>query len=75
MGLSPTWFCSLDVDYCRCALQLMKDNPADFLRRVSIICLEDALLHPDMPLLVWLMCAQAKGEQQLLSLLLLLLLL
>ncbi|KAL0055001.1 hypothetical protein WJX82_005601 [Trebouxia sp. C0006] len=45
----------------RCALQLMKDNPADFLRRVSIICLEDALLHPDMPFLVWLMCAQAKG--------------
>lgn len=45
----------------RCALQLMKDNLADFLRRVSIICLEDALLHPDMPLLVWLMCAQAKG--------------
>ncbi|KAL0035771.1 hypothetical protein WJX77_002248 [Trebouxia sp. C0004] len=45
----------------RCALQLMKANPADFLRRVSIICLEDALLHPDMPLLVWLMCAQTKG--------------
>ena len=75
MGLSPSWFCSLAVDQCRCALQLMKDNPADFLRRVSIICLEDALLHPDMPFLVWLMCAQAKGEQQLLSLLLLQLLL
>ena len=45
----------------RCALQLMKDNAGEFLRRVSIICLEDALLHPEMPLLVWLMCAQAKG--------------
>ena len=39
----------------------MKDNAGQFLRRVSIICLEDAMLHPDMPLLVWLMCAQAKG--------------
>ena len=45
----------------RCALQLMKDNAGEFLRRISIICLEDAILHPDMPLLVWLMCAQAKG--------------
>ncbi len=45
----------------RCALQLMKDNPGEFLRRVSIVCLEDAVLHPDMPLLVWLMCAHAKG--------------
>lgn len=39
----------------------MKVNAGEFLRRVSIICLEDAVLHPDMPLLVWLMCAQAKG--------------
>jgi len=46
----------------------MKDNPADFLRRASIICLEDALLHPDMALLVWLMCAQAKGHLLLLLL-------
>lgn len=45
----------------RCALQLMRDNAGEFLRRISIICLEDAMLHPDMPLLVWLMCAQAKG--------------
>ncbi|KAL3133249.1 hypothetical protein ABBQ38_007132 [Trebouxia sp. C0009 RCD-2024] len=44
----------------RCALQLMKDNAGEFLRRISIICLEDAILHPEMPLLVWLMCAQAK---------------
>ena len=39
----------------------MQENAAEFLRRVSIICLEDAVLHPDMPLLVWLMCAHAKG--------------
>ena len=48
----------------------MKDNVADFLRRVSIICLEDALLHPDMPLLLWLMCAQAKGHSLMLKLML-----
>ena len=39
----------------------MKDNAGEYLRRICIICLEDAILHPDMPLLVWLMCAQAKG--------------
>lgn len=30
-------------------------------RRLPIICLEDALLHPGLPLLMWLMAAQAKG--------------
>lgn len=49
------------VNACRCALQLLVDNSADFLRRASIICLEDALLHPSLPVLVWLMCAHAKG--------------
>lgn len=45
----------------RCALHLIKDDASDFLRRCSIICLEDTVLHPDLPLLVWLMAAQAKG--------------
>ena len=30
-------------------------------RRLPIICLEDVLLHPGLPLLTWLMAAQAKG--------------
>ena len=29
--------------------------------RLPIICLEDVLLHPGLPLLTWLMAAQAKG--------------
>lgn len=39
----------------------MKEDPSDFLRRCCIICLEDAVLHPAFPLLVWLMAANAKG--------------
>lgn len=38
-------------------------EPAEFLRRFSIIMLEDSLLAPSLPLLVWLMMAQAKGFQ------------
>ena len=53
--------CKPVMQSCRCALQLLLDSSADFLRRVSIICMEDALLHPSLPVLVWLMCAQAKG--------------
>ena len=32
-------------------------------RRLPIICLEDVLLHPGLPLLTWLMAAQAKGYE------------
>ena len=46
---------------CRVALHLLKEDASEFLRRCSIICLEDAILHPQLPLLVWLMCAAAKG--------------
>lgn len=45
---------------CRCALQLLKDDAGELLRRLSIICLEDAILHPELPLIVWLMMAHAK---------------
>ena len=38
----------------------MKDDAGELLRRLSIICLEDAMLHPDLPLVVWLMAAHAK---------------
>ena len=38
----------------------MKDDAGELLRRLSIICLEDAVLHPRLPLVVWLMAAHAK---------------
>ena len=40
---------------------LLKASPADALRRAAIVCLEDAVLHPHLPVVVWLMMAQAKG--------------
>ena len=48
---------------CRCALQLLKDDPGELLRRLSIICLEDAILHPRLPVVVWLMVAHSKVRQ------------
>ncbi|PNW88847.1 hypothetical protein CHLRE_01g047350v5 [Chlamydomonas reinhardtii] len=36
-------------------------GPQQLLRRLSIICVEDSLLHPGLQLVVWLMAAQAKG--------------
>ena len=45
---------------CRCALHLLKEDASELLRRLSIICLEDAILHPHLPLIVWLMAAQSK---------------
>jgi len=45
---------------CRVALALLKEAPEEFLRRITIICLEDALLHPGLPLLVWATAAQVK---------------
>ncbi|KAK9915160.1 hypothetical protein WJX75_005443 [Coccomyxa subellipsoidea] len=45
----------------RVALHLLKLDASELLRRACIICLEDALLHPSLPLLVWLMAAVPKG--------------
>lgn len=45
----------------RCAVHLLKEDPNELLRRSVIICLEDALLHPAVPLLAWLTAAAAKG--------------
>jgi hypothetical protein len=45
----------------RIALCLLKDQPGELLRRLSIICVEDALLHPALPLVVWLMAAQVNN--------------
>lgn len=49
---------------CRTALAMLLLKPADFLRRLPIIMVEDALIHPDsFVFLVWLMCASSKGYQ------------
>ena len=45
----------------RVAHALLTVSPADLLRRCLVICLEDSLLHPQLPALVWLMCAQPRG--------------
>lgn len=41
------------------ALELLKDpkTAEALLRRLCIICLEDGLLHPHLPLVVWAMAA------------------
>jgi hypothetical protein len=49
----------------RLALYLLKE-PASceaLLRRLSIICLEDGLLHPQLPLVVWAMLAVVRGAR------------
>lgn len=45
----------------RTSLHLMKLDFVVFLRRWSIIMIEDAILHIHYPVLVWLMCAVSKG--------------
>jgi hypothetical protein len=42
-------------------MHLLKTDAAEFLRRFTIIVLEDCVLHPALPLLVWLMVAHSKG--------------
>ena len=45
----------------RCALALLHGHPAECLRRLAVIAVEDATAHPATPLLVWFMAAQSKG--------------
>ena len=35
--------------------------PEDGLRRLPIVCIEDTVLHPSLPLIVWFMAAHSKG--------------
>jgi hypothetical protein len=44
----------------RVAMELADKSLGDLLRRLPIIIIEDSTLHPDMPLLVWLMMAASK---------------
>jgi hypothetical protein len=41
--------------------RLMRLSMVDFLRRIPVICIEDSLLHPALPILLWLMIAVTKG--------------
>ncbi|CAL5221155.1 g3294 [Coccomyxa viridis] len=45
----------------RCAQRLLQSEPGELLRRACVISVEDALLHPQLPLLAFLMAATAKG--------------
>ena len=45
----------------RTAMEIIDKNLGELLRRLPIIILEDSFLHPDFPLLVWLMAAESKG--------------
>jgi len=44
----------------RVAMELADKSWSDLIRRVPIIILEDAIIHNDFPLLVWLMVADSK---------------
>ena len=46
---------------CRLAYELLKASPNDLLRRLPIIMVEDASMHPGMPVLVFCMLADSKG--------------
>ncbi|KAK3279238.1 hypothetical protein CYMTET_12866 [Cymbomonas tetramitiformis] len=45
----------------RSALHLLAVDPQEALRRLAIIVLEDATLHPSFPVITWLTAAYAKG--------------
>jgi hypothetical protein len=42
-------------------MELMDKSLGDLLRRLPIIIFEDSALHPELPLLVWLMVAHSKN--------------
>jgi hypothetical protein len=41
--------------------ELLAQSAAEALRRLPVVMVEDALLHPALPLVVWLMAGSAKG--------------
>jgi hypothetical protein len=43
------------------AYALLEADTPGALRRLPIICIEDTVLHPQLPAAVWLMVAQSKG--------------
>ena len=51
----------LPLQALKVAMELSVKSWGDLIRRLPIIMLEDAALHPDLPLLVWLMVADTKN--------------
>ncbi|CAM9311571.1 unnamed protein product [Chrysoparadoxa australica] len=47
----------------RCWLELLSKSLNKAVRRIIIIMMEDAMLHPALPLLCWLLVAVGKGYQ------------
>jgi hypothetical protein len=41
----------------RCAMELADKSLGELLRRLPVIILEDSFVHPDLPLLMWIMMA------------------
>eukprot|EP00736_Rhodelphis_marinus_P009574 Rmarinus@m.29218 len=51
----------------RCTLELLRRDPSATLRRLVVIVFEDAILHPLLPVLTWLMMACGRPGFQLTS--------
>jgi len=45
-------------------MELADKSWSDLIRRLPIIILEDAILHPDFALVVWLMVADSRVRYQ-----------
>ncbi len=45
----------------RCGAELLIQSWTDFLRRLPIIMVEDAAVHPALPVIVWLMLASSRN--------------
>ncbi len=45
----------------RCGAELLIHSWTDFLRRLPIIMVEDAVVHPALPVIVWLMLASSRN--------------
>jgi len=45
----------------RCAARLAAVDPKGLVRRLPVVLVEDALPHPSLPLLAWLLLADARG--------------
>ena len=65
-GLNLDGICKVEGKFgrggVRCAVYLLKEDSSELLRRIGIICLEDGLLHPALPLIVWLTAAEVSRK-------------
>jgi hypothetical protein len=51
----------LTVKVMKLSRQFSVENAMELLRRMIIICVEDVMLHPSIPIIAWLMVALTKG--------------